>query len=202
MRTTVITCVAWMLLTTCAFAQERHKSAVLLIDGQNNHDWPRATAILKVILEDSGLFTVDVSTTPPKGAPAEAWNGWRPDFRKYAVVVSNFNGGHQDNATRWPHEVEESFEQYIRNGGGFVSFHAANNAFLNWPAYNEMIGLGWRTPDFGPSILISPDEKIVTIPKGRGPQARSRPRARLCHDDARCGAPHHEGAAEAVAASQ
>lgn len=164
----VIACVAWMLLAASTFAQDKSKSAVLIIDGQNNHDWPRASAILKAILQDSGLFTVDVSTTPPKDAPQEAWNAWRPNFAHYAVVVSNFNGGHQDNATRWPREVEQSFEQYVRNGGGFVSFHAANNAFLNWPAYNEMIGLGWRMPDFGPSIIIGPDEKIVTLPKGEG----------------------------------
>src|SRR5262249_28282030 len=34
---------------------------------------------------------------------------------------------------------------YMREGGGFVSVHAADNAFAEWPAYNEMIGIGgWR----------------------------------------------------------
>jgi type 1 glutamine amidotransferase len=33
----------------------------------------------------------------------------------------------------------------MRNGGGFVSVHAADNAFPNWPAFNDMIGVGgWR----------------------------------------------------------
>jgi type 1 glutamine amidotransferase len=31
-----------------------------------------------------------------------------------------------------------------------------------------MIGLGWRDKEFGPGLIISPDEKIVVIPKGEG----------------------------------
>jgi type 1 glutamine amidotransferase len=31
-----------------------------------------------------------------------------------------------------------------------------------------MIGLGWRTPDFGPSLVVTRDEKVVTIPQGEG----------------------------------
>jgi type 1 glutamine amidotransferase len=46
---------------------------------------------------------------------------------------------------RWPAALKTSFEQYVRTGGGFVSVHAADNAFPGWPAYNEMIGVGgWR----------------------------------------------------------
>jgi len=41
----------------------------------------------------------------------------------------------------------------IQNGGGLVVIHAADNSFPNWPAYNQMIGLGgWgdRTETDGP----------------------------------------------------
>ena len=34
------------------------------------------------------------------------------------------------------------FVEYMRNGGGFVVIHAADNAFPDWPEYNEIIGLG------------------------------------------------------------
>src|ERR1039458_3592619 len=53
-------------------------------------------------------------------------------------------------------------------GGGLVVFHAANNAFLNWPEYNEMIGLGWRDKSFGEGIAIGPGGAVVRIPKGEG----------------------------------
>ncbi len=47
------------------------KRSVLIVDGVNNHDWERATRILKAILVGSGRFTVDVATSPPASAPAE-----------------------------------------------------------------------------------------------------------------------------------
>jgi polyhydroxybutyrate depolymerase len=145
-------------------AQEPRHDAIrlLIIDGQNNHDWPRATTILKEILEGSGLFAVDVSTSPSASATRETWDKWRPEFAKYRVVLSNYNG------CRWPREVEKALENYVGNGGGLVIYHAANNSFPNWPAYNQMIGLGWRDKNFGPSLVVSPEEKIIEIPKGEG----------------------------------
>ena len=38
----------------------------LIIDGQNNHNWKKTTPFMKKILEETGLFTVDVSTSPKK----------------------------------------------------------------------------------------------------------------------------------------
>ena len=35
--------------------------------------------------------------------------------------------------------MKQSFESYVRGGGGFVSVHAADNAFPKWAAFNEMI---------------------------------------------------------------
>jgi uncharacterized protein len=144
------------------------KLSVLIIDGMNNHDWPRATQILKGILHDSGRFAVDVSTTPQATAPRDEWDAWRPAFSKYDVVVNNFNGGEGHKGTRWPHEVEAALEEYVRNGGGLVVYHAANNAFLDWPAYNDMIGLGWRNKNFGPGITVDAAGKLVEIPQGQG----------------------------------
>ena len=50
------------------------KLSVLIVDGMNNHDWPRNTRILRSILEGSGLFTVEVSTSPTNTASAEEWD--------------------------------------------------------------------------------------------------------------------------------
>lgn len=51
-----------------AWAASSAKIKVLIIDGQNNHQWATTTPILKRILEQSGLFNVDVTTTPPRPA--------------------------------------------------------------------------------------------------------------------------------------
>src|ERR1700746_1415335 len=92
---------------------------VLIIDGQNNHDWKTTTPILKKILESSGKFQVDVATSPPKG---EDMSGFKHNFSAYNVVLSNYSdlGG----GSQWPDETKAAFEAYVRNGGGFVSYHA------------------------------------------------------------------------------
>ncbi len=145
------------------------KIAVLIVDGMNNHDWERATHILKSILLESGRFaTVDVSTSPPAKASQADWDAWKPDFARYDVVVMNFNGGHTPQGVHWPKALEKALEDYVSQGGGLVSYHAANNSFPNWPAYNRMIGLGWRDKDFGPSLIVDEHDKVVEIPKGQG----------------------------------
>ena len=50
---------------------------VLIVDGQNNHNWKATTPILKDFLVKSGRFTVDVATTPVNKQPASAWIGDR-----------------------------------------------------------------------------------------------------------------------------
>jgi uncharacterized protein len=144
------------------------KIRVLIVDGINNHDWKRATHDITEILTRAGLFSVDVSTTPPREAPAAAWDSWRPVFADYQVVINNFNGGETPQGIQWPAEVEASMEAYVRGGGGLVCYHAANNAFEPWKAYNEMIGLGWRPASFGPGIVIADDGSVVIIPQGTG----------------------------------
>jgi len=142
---------------------------VLIVDGVNNHDWPATTPVLRRILEESGRFTVDVSTSPPRGAPAADWEAWRPKFARYAVVISNFNGGdHGADVIQWPAAVKADFEAYVKHGGGFVSYHAANNAFPGWRAYEEMVGLLWRPNSFGPGVTFDAKGKPVIIPAGTG----------------------------------
>jgi hypothetical protein len=141
------------------------KLKAIIIDGQNNHDWKACTPILRWILEDTGRFTVDVSTTPPSGAPAESWKQWRPAFDQYSVVVSNYNGD------RWPDEVRTAFVDYVRGGGGLVIVHAADNSFPDWPEYNEMIGVGgWggRNEKSGPMIRWRDGKVVLDNSAGEG----------------------------------
>ena len=155
LRKIVLACV---LTSVCRsnYAAEPKLKAVI-VDGVNNHDWVAGTAAIKKILQGTGQFIVDVATYPQL-----------PEFAHYDVVVNNFKGGHTATGTRWPAEAERALEAYVLGGGGLVIFHAANNAFLNWPAYNSMIGLGWRNPSFGKGIAIGPDRRIIVIPPGEG----------------------------------
>jgi len=133
----------------------------LIIDGQNNHDWQHTTPVLKKILEETGLFQVDVLTTPPKGGD---FSSFKPEFDKYKLVIGNYN--EFPAGDKWPEDVKSAFEQYIRGGGGFVSYHAADNAFPDWKAYNLMIGIGgWmgRTEKAGPFWYYK-DDKLASDP--------------------------------------
>jgi hypothetical protein len=118
---------------------------VLIIDGVNNHDWERTTAATRATLEHSGRFVVEVSTSPTRDASREEWAAWRPRFADYDVVVSNFNDDCRQEGgceSLWSASTKEDLEKFVREGGGFVAVHAADNHDANWLAYNEMIGVG------------------------------------------------------------
>jgi type 1 glutamine amidotransferase len=149
----------------CSLAAETPKIPVLIIDGQNNHNWKSTTPILKSALEASGRFVVEVSTTPTDRASAEEWAQWRPAFSKYQAVVSNYNG------VIWPMQVKIAFDDYVAGGGGFVCIHAANNAFPDWLQYNQMIGLGgWgdRDEKNGPYIYVKDQTLVRDTSPGAG----------------------------------
>ena len=162
-----------MMLLACfvfvGFAQKKDGSEkvvkVLILDGQNNHKWKETTPVLQQIYGSNENFSVDVSTSPDKKGTEADWDAWRPDFSKYDVVVSNYNG------QMWPGEVRAAFVDFVKNGGGFVVVHAADNAFTMWPEYNEMIGLGgWggRNEKSGPYVYYKDGKKVIDTSKGKG----------------------------------
>jgi type 1 glutamine amidotransferase len=112
---------------------------VLLLDGESGgayHNWRLTTPVLREELEQTGLFQVTVLTAPPHDGD---FSTFMPDFSRYQVIVSNYDG------PDWPEEQRSKFEQFVRNGGGLVVVHAADNAFPHWQEYNLMVGIGgWR----------------------------------------------------------
>ncbi len=122
-------------------AQAAAPIRVMLLDGESGgsyHKWQLVTPVLKKQLEETGLFQVDVVTAPPANGD---FSNFKPEFSKYQVIVMNYDAPDE----RWSAELKSSFEQYVKNGGGLVIVHAANNAFGKWKEFNEMIGIGgWR----------------------------------------------------------
>lgn len=153
----------------------------LIVDGQNNHDqWAKVTYMMKRYLEETGKFSVDVQRTK------YTWNGkgfvdqykipglastvdlpkskmdssFHPNFAAYDVVICNFGW----NAAPWPKETQEDLDKFIKKGGGLVIIHAADNSFPEWPAYNQMIGIGgWgnRTEKDGPYVYYDLNNQLV-----------------------------------------
>ncbi len=183
-------------LLACHPAIAAEKIRVLIIDGQNNHNWAAMTPPMKATLEKTGRFTVDVATTPPqpkapvkpkdekdeaaqakykremdkfnesKAAYPTLMAKFRPDLTKYEVVLSNYNGD------PWGAAFNKALETALKEGKiGLVIIHAANNAFGGWAEWNKMIGLGWRGKDFGDRVTVDDNGKVVRTPKGEGPDA-------------------------------
>lgn len=189
-----------LLGATPAAHPAREPLKALIVDGQNNHDWRACTPVLKAVLEDCGRFTVAVSTAPPEApkappppkadatpqqkqaydvffqawaarrteqekARAEAQAAWRPRFADHAVVVLNYTG------EAWPAEVQRAFLDYVRSGGGVVVVHAADNAFPEWPEFNEIIGVGgWggRNEKSGPMLRWRDGQVVRDTSPGAG----------------------------------
>ena len=137
-----------------------NKINVLLVDGQNNHDWKRCSPVMISTLEATGRFAIE-SATVTKDKVA----GFSPDFTKYDVVLSNYNGA------SWPDKTKSAFVKYIQEGGSLVVVHAADNSFPNWKEYNQMIGLGgWggRNEKHGPYVYWKDGKVVRDNSKGRG----------------------------------
>ncbi len=139
---------------------------ILILDGYSNHDWQRTTRLIRGILEPTGLFEIAVATAPVH-TNDPAYPTWSPAFKDYDVVIQTCNDLN-GSGPPWPAPAREGFERFVREGGGVFIFHAGNNAFADWDAYNQIIGLGWRKKDFGWALRIGADETIERIPPGQG----------------------------------
>lgn len=157
------------------------KLKALIIDGQNNHAvWPKSTIMMKQYLEETGKFEVDVdrvrfiwksereakylpmagdfdteAVKQPKKDP-----DFSPNFKDYDVIISNFGWKAADLSK----DTEKALEDYMLNGGGFVSVHAADNAWPMWTEFNKIIGVGgWggRNEKSGPIVYFNDQGKEV-----------------------------------------
>ncbi len=146
---------------------------VMLLDGDSAsaHPWQPITAVLKQELDEAGIFQTDI-VTAPKAADPEIAN-FKPDFSKYQVIVLNYD------ANDWPDSLKTPFEEFVKNGGGLVTVHAAETAFPNWKAFNEMVGASGfrgRTDKDGP-LWFMKDGKLAsdTAPGNAGAHGRRVP---------------------------
>ena len=70
------------------------------------------------------------------------------DLAKYAVIIGNSsvaagNGQFKTNFVMKDGRVvdeQAAFQGYIRNGGGFVALHGANDSMHQWPWYKDFLG--------------------------------------------------------------
>lgn len=193
MRTLLHLATLVLVLTSCTTPTDERpeKLRALIIDGASNHYvWPKTSFMMKDYLEQTGLFAVDMYRSdtvwygdkyqPDRPVPVEGYLEQFPvassaqrasyepfqqmdidvDFSQYDVIIPNVGW----KTPVWPPEVKQAFEAYMRNGGGLVLIHAANNAFPDWPAWNQMAGVGgWdgRDGSTGPFVYVDEAGNLV-----------------------------------------
>ena len=111
------------------------KIAVLIITGQNGHNWRGTTPLLRKALEDTGKFEVRVT---------EEFRGAGPEtLAPYDLVVLNyFERGRPE--LRWGEKANAAFLDYVRSGKGVVVYHFSMAAFDGWTDYEKLSGGNWR----------------------------------------------------------
>ncbi len=114
---------------------------VLLLSGQNNHDWRETTPKLRAILESGGRFVVTV-TDHPETSNAET-------LAKCDVLLSNWNTFGKPAVAEWPEDLRKAFLDFVRGGKGFVSVHAGTSSFYDWPEYQRLGGASWDLKETG-----------------------------------------------------
>ncbi|MCM8532375.1 MAG: ThuA domain-containing protein [Lentisphaeraceae bacterium] len=157
--------IALILLFSCS---SYAKIRISIIDGQNNHDWVKTTKNIKASLDETDRFEVNVLTSPKAKTPEFA--AWNPSLENTDVILLNYNG-HE-----WSDAFKAKFLSFVKNGGGLILIHAANNAFSNWSEYNDMIGLGWRKEGHGTAVKVDDHSgKCVHQEKGNSGHGSKHP---------------------------
>jgi predicted DNA-binding protein with PD1-like motif/type 1 glutamine amidotransferase len=111
------------------------KIQVLIVTGQNGHNWRGTTPLLRKALEDTGKFEVRVM---------EEFRGAGPEtLAPYDVVVLNyFERGRPE--LRWGEKANAAFLDFVRSGKGVVVYHFSMAAFDGWTEYEKLSAGNWR----------------------------------------------------------
>ncbi|MCP5110234.1 MAG: ThuA domain-containing protein [bacterium] len=134
MKKLIVILIALVCSTGLLTAQD-DKIQVLIITGQNGHDWRGTTPILREILEETGRFEVRV-TEEFRGAGPEA-------LAPYDLVVLNYFERRKKELF-WGDRAQNALLDWLRSGKGLVMYHFSTAAFNGWDEYEKISGGNWR----------------------------------------------------------
>ena len=109
---------------------------VLLLSGANNHAWRQTTPVLVGHLARDPRFDVRVCEDVPALTPA--------DLTGVDLVISNYNTfGMKAPPPVWDAGMRRAFAEHLGVGMGFVSVHAGNSTWYDWPEFFQLTGGRW-----------------------------------------------------------
>ena len=130
----ILLIVCLFLMVSNLYPQEDKQIKILLLSGRNNHEWQQTTPFIEKLFVQSGRYSVSVTDKPDTLK--------MNDFQKFDAVLNNWNSW-PENELRWPVQTENALLQFIKDGGGFVTFHASSSAFYKWPEFHEISTAAW-----------------------------------------------------------
>jgi len=147
-------------------AADRGPVRVLILSGQNNHDWNSTTPKLKSILEAGGRFRVDVTERPDLLTSRS--------LERYDVILSNWNAfGREAASAAWPELARSSYLEFLRRGKGHVVVHAGSSSFPAWEVYGRLTLAAWKDgqTSHGPrhEFPVRIDDPRHPVTQGLGP---------------------------------
>ena len=138
-RSTLVLIAALALSPLFAQQEAPRKLQVLIITGQNGHDWRAVSPVLRDMLEGTGRFEVRVT---------EEFRGAGPEtLAPYDVVVLNYFERRKQELW-WGERAQNALLDFVRAGKGVVVYHFSVAAFDGWEEYEKLCAGNWR-PDHG-----------------------------------------------------
>ena len=129
---------------TTAFADDPAKPIkLLIITGDEYHDWKATTKAIEGILSKDAKIDVSVTSTPSKDLTDE-------NLAKYDVLLMNYkDAGKGTEESKWSDSNKAAFLKAVHDGKGLVLVHFATSAFTNpnWVEFEQIVG-GWRKQGF------------------------------------------------------
>jgi type 1 glutamine amidotransferase len=115
-------------------ANHPERLQVLIITGQNPHDWKGTTPLLRKALEDTEKFEVRV---------VEEFRGGTPEMlAPYGLIILNYYGATP--ANRFGERADNAIADFVRSGKGLVLYHLSLGSFDGWTDFEKMSGGNWR----------------------------------------------------------
>lgn len=115
---------------------------LLILSGQNVHDWKATTPFLERMYADSKRFEVIETVNDVTRINAAS-------FARCDAIVSNWTCHPVMTGGPWTAEGKKALEEAIRSGKGMVQFHAACSACNDWEDFQEISGLTWKWQSTG-----------------------------------------------------
>jgi type 1 glutamine amidotransferase len=121
-------------LLTPVFSETKEAITILILSGSNNHNWEQTTKQLEELFSAGELFSYEITLRPDTLK--------KEDLTPFSVVLSNWNSW-PDTEKSWPVTTRQAILEFIRAGGGFVTFHASTSAFYDWPEFKRITTAAW-----------------------------------------------------------